>query len=54
MWTRVGQIKRVLDGVHIDATTFEPSVCGGDAALHQITLPTYLQEHIGTILISVP
>jgi len=43
MWTRFGPEKHVLDGGthwHNQANTIEPSVCGGDAALYQITLTT--------------
>jgi len=44
MWTRVGPKKHALDGTahwrHLAYTT-EPSMCGGDTALRQITLTTY-------------
>jgi len=43
MWTRMGSRKHVLDGGahwrHV-ANTTEPSMCGADAALCQITLTT--------------
>ena len=42
--TRVGPRKHVLDGDahwHNLANTIEPFMCGGDAALCQITLTTY-------------
>jgi len=45
MWTRVGLRKQVLDGgAHRRnlANTTEPSMYGGDAALCQITLTTWL------------
>jgi len=44
MWTRVGPRKHVLDG-SADwcnlANMTEPSMCGGDASLCQLTLTTY-------------
>ena len=43
MWTQAGLKKYVLDGVTLAQTianTTEPSVCGGDAALCQVTLAT--------------
>jgi len=43
LWSRVGQNNHVLDGgAHWrhQENTIEPSVCGGDAALCQITLTT--------------
>ena len=43
LWTRVGPRKHVLHGgahSHNLANTIELSVCGGDAALRQVTLTT--------------
>jgi len=43
MWTRVGPRNHVLDwGAHRRnlPNTVEPSMCGGDAALCQVTLTT--------------
>jgi len=43
LWTQVGRRKHVLDGGGLmqTANMTEPSVCGGDAALCQITLSSF-------------
>jgi len=47
-WTRVGRRKHVLHGRahwrHL-ANAFDPSVCGGHAALHKIALATCYNDY---------
>jgi len=39
LWTRVGRKQNVLHGANLRnlANTTEPSMCGGDASLRQVT-----------------